>query len=215
MDTPGMDARYDADYFLRGKQTGKSLYSDYRWLPNLTVPMVEAITDHLGAEMGASFLDFGCARGYIVKALNILGFDAVGYDISDWALSNCDEAVKGLVSSKMPARKRDWVIAKDTLEHVPMYNLNAVLSSIFDAAEKGVFIVVPLAYGVGQPYVVEDYEKDVTHVIRWPIGTWVEQCHAVFDEGWEVSARYRLQGVKDNYADWPKGNAFITCRRIG
>ena len=33
-------SQYDEDYFLRGKQTGKSLYEDYRWLPELTRPMV-------------------------------------------------------------------------------------------------------------------------------------------------------------------------------
>ena len=35
-----MDASvYDADYYLRGEETKKSLYTDYRWLPDGTIPM--------------------------------------------------------------------------------------------------------------------------------------------------------------------------------
>src|ERR1019366_3070489 len=71
---------YDADYYLRGKQTGVSLYEDYRWMPELTVPMVGAIRDHLFIEQGETVLDFGCARGYIVKAFREV-FEIEAYGI--------------------------------------------------------------------------------------------------------------------------------------
>ena len=58
--------QYDADYFLRGKETGKSLYENYRWLPDLTTPMVCSIISHLGIRSGDTILDFGCA------ALNVV-----------------------------------------------------------------------------------------------------------------------------------------------
>lgn len=212
--TAATETPYNEDYFIRGKRSGVSLYENYRWLSHLTIPMCEAITDHLEAELGETFLDFGCARGYVVKALNILGFDAVGYDISDWALENCDPDVKGLVSNALPAHRRDYVIAKDTLEHVPLCDINSVLAAIADAADKAVFIVVPLSSGIGKRYVVPDYEKDVTHVIRWPMDHWLEQIHTVFGEGWKATARYRIQGVKDNYSKWQTGNGFITCRKM-
>jgi SAM-dependent methyltransferase len=212
--TTGKDCPYDADYFLRGKQTGKSLYENYRWLPTLTIPMAQRIADHCGFEMDDDILDFGCARGYLVKALQQLGYDAVGYDISKWALENADPAVRHLLSSTWPAREVDWIVAKDVLEHVELHNIGQLLKQFAGTARQGVFVVVPLSKGPGQGYVVEEYEADVTHVLRWPLDTWVGEFHDTFDHHWEISARYRIKGIKDNYADWETGNGFITCRRI-
>lgn len=215
MDTPGMDARYDEDYFLRGQQSGKSLYVNYRWLPNLTIPMANRITEHCGIQLDETILDFGCARGYLVKALKSLGFDATGYDVSEWALQHCDEEVKDLVSNEWPPQfTPDWVIAKDVLEHVPIHNITRTLQGIANAAKRGVFIVVPLAKATGQGYVVPEYEADVTHALRWPMDLWMEEILNIFDENWEVSCRYRIEGIKDNYAQFARGNGFITCRRL-
>ncbi len=74
--------QYDADYFLRGKATGKSLYEDYRWMPGLTIPMVRSMISHLGIANADMVLDFGCARGYVVRAFRELGYLAYGYDTS-------------------------------------------------------------------------------------------------------------------------------------
>src|SRR5436305_1382867 len=87
------ECQYDEDYFLRGKESGKSLYSDYRWLPELTIPMVCAMIRHLGIGPDDTVLDFGCARGYVVKAFQELGYIAYGYDTSEWAVQNADPAV--------------------------------------------------------------------------------------------------------------------------
>src|SRR3954469_1999410 len=89
--------QFDSDYFLHGKQTGKSLYEDYRWMPELTIPMVERMIAHLGIVKGDTILDFGCARGYAVRAFQQLGYDAWGIDCSGWAIENCDKAVVGRV----------------------------------------------------------------------------------------------------------------------
>lgn len=215
MENPqGMDARYDADYFLRGKATGKSLYENYRWLPDLTIPMAERITEHLGIEIDDSILDFGCARGYVVRALLELDFENVrGLDVSEWALKNCDPKVKGKLSNTWPDQV-DWIIAKDVLEHVPLNELGGILERMAAVARKGVFIVVPLSSDMSMPYIVRDYEEDVTHVIRWPLTAWVSELHAAFDHTWEISARYRVVGIKDNYSQWQRGNGFLTVRRI-
>lgn len=215
MDTPSMDARYDEDYFINGVKSKKSLYSNYRWLPKLTIPMAEHIVDHCGVEVDSTILDFGCARGYLVKALRSLGFDAYGYDVSEWALKNCDPDVKDAVSASWPSDQMfDWVIAKDVLEHVPIHAITRTIQRIASGARKGAFIVVPLAANAGLKYVVPEYEEDVTHALRWPLSMWVEEILNAFDEGWEVSARYRIEGIKDNYSQFARGNGFITCRRI-
>lgn len=205
------ESQYDSDYFLRGKQTGKSLYENYRWLPDLTIPMVKSIINHLQLSTADTILDFGCARGYMVRALRELGYYAYGYDTSEWAINNCDESVKIFVTSKLSTiqpRGFSWVIAKDVLEHIT--NVLAISDLFEQIAIKGIFVVVPLAHG--KKYDVEEYEKDVTHIWRRPLHWW---CSVFHRPGWSVEARYRIPGIKDNYSQYPTGNGFITCRRLG
>ena len=207
-----MSQHYDADYFLRGVETGKSLYKDYRWLPNLTIPMACAIGRHLKLQYGQTILDFGCARGYLVKALRAIGYKAHGVDVSEWAINNSDEEIRSYVhlAGNMPSlldNEFDWIIAKDVLEHVE--GLAATIDMLKSVARKGIFVVVPLAHG--RDYDVPEYELDVTHVHRRPLQWWVGMFHQA---GWSVEARYRIQGIKDNYAQYPTGNGFITARRL-
>ena len=205
---------YDEDYFLRGKQTGKSLYEDYRWLPELTIPMVRAITSHCNITKANRVLDFGCARGYLVKALRELGYNGYGIDVSKWAIENADEETKpylNLISNNPPllAMEFDWIIAKDVLEHIP-YVSNEI-NKLMNAAAKGVFAVVPLSMFDNSHYIIEEYEADVTHVQRRTLVTWMSMF---IRPGWSVEVAYRIPGIKDNYAQYEKGNGFITARRI-
>ncbi len=212
-------SQYDADYFLRGEDTGKSLYTDYRWMPDLTIPMVEAMIDYLGIRKGHRILDFGCARGYTVKAFRLLGYDAWGMDVSEWAIENADEETKPYLTlsagvSAVPPLKSeeyDWVIAKDVLEHVHL--VTYTIQTLMRATTQGVFAVVPLSQFNNGKYVVDDYERDVTHCQRHPLYKWVEMF---LYPGWRVEAAYRVPGVKDNYykPGWERGNGFITARRI-
>lgn len=206
--------QYDADYFLRGRQTGKSLYEDYRWLPGLTIPMVNSIINHTGIAKSDTILDFGCARGYVVRAFREMEYNAYGYDTSKWAIENADESVRDYLMDSDHicfSHNYDWIVAKDVLEHVDYIAL--VVNDLLKVARKGVFVVVPLSEWDGTEYVITEYEKDVTHVQRLSLMTWL----AMFVRpGWSVTASYRVPGVKDNWhkPEWERGNGFITARRI-
>ncbi len=209
-----MSEQFDEDYFLRGKQCGKSCYENYRWLPDLTIPMVVSILSYLKIRPIDQILDFGCARGYTVRAFREMGYDAWGIDVSEWAIRNSDEIIKQYLSctSSIPPlldRKFDWIIAKDVLEHVP--NVLDTISYLMSGASKGIFVVVPLAEVDNEKYSIRCYEKDVTHIHRFTLATWVNYF---LRPGWEVTATYRVRGVKDNYAKYPLGNGFITARRL-
>lgn len=203
---------YNEDYFLRGKESGKSLYTNYQWLPELTIPMVRAIAAHCGIQKQDRILDFGCARGYVVRAFREEGYDAWGIDISEWAIRNADDGIKPYLNwcangPCLVAKEFDWVIAKDVLEHVEA--IDETVDTLKVTASKGIFAVVPLAHG--REYDVPEYEKDVTHIHRRPLQWWVSHFHQA---GWSVEARYRVNGVKDNYAHYSTGNGFITARRL-
>jgi Methyltransferase domain len=209
---------YDEKYFLHGKEYGLSLYEDYRWLEELTIPMCKAIVAHLHLKSNDYILDFGCARGYVVKAFHMLGYKYTsGVDLSRWAIDNCDLAVKDYVTKIEPTEEYDipdlenhhWVIAKDVLEHVQ--GVETVIDNFQRHAITGIFAVVPLAYIDNDEYVVPDYEKDITHIHRLSLPTWAKMF---MKPGWAVQRMYRLPGVKDNYAAWVRGNGFITARRL-
>ena len=74
--------RYDEDYFERGIESGKSLYTNYRWIPELTIPMCSFLNEQLGIGQSENVLDFGCAKGFIVKAMRLLGRNAYGVDLN-------------------------------------------------------------------------------------------------------------------------------------
>ena len=38
---------FNEDYYERGAETGKSLYSHYRWIPELTIPMCHHIARYM------------------------------------------------------------------------------------------------------------------------------------------------------------------------
>lgn len=202
---------YDQAYFLDGKRSKKSLYENYSWMPDMTIPMVQKIIEHCGIDRDDSILDYGCARGYVVRAFRELGYQSYGVDVSQWAINNCDETVKMYVNhANYLTEQHDWIIAKDVLEHVgPVKEVAEVMMAF---AKKGIFVVVPLADAPGSPYVVPDYEKDITHLWRWPMSWWFD---VFMKEGWSVECSYRIPGVKDNYfkPGWERGNGFITARR--
>ena len=211
------DNIYDADYFLHGRKSGKSLYENYRWLPKLTIPMAQHIIDHCGIDKGANILDFGCARGYLVRAMRGLGYNAWGVDVSRWAIDNADDEARPYLTClndndlPLPISRFDWIIAKDVLEHVTF--VSRMIDDLMSVADKGVFAVVPLSRFDRQLYVIEEYEKDITHVQRWPLMVWAGMFVRV---GWSVELSYRIEGIKDNYykPGWEMGNGFITARRI-
>jgi hypothetical protein len=208
---------YDEDYYIHGRESGKSLYQDYRWVPGLTIPMAVTMINHLGIKKSHTILDHGCARGYTVKAMRCMGYLAFGVDTSKWAMENCDEAVRDWVRPewKVPV---DWIISKDTLEHVPQ--VADEIDRLMSLARYGVFAVVPLSGLDGQPYIVSEYEKDTTHIHRLTLGTWARYF---IRPGWTVTASYRVEGIKDNYfaadmhphhfPEWEHGNGFLTAIR--
>jgi hypothetical protein len=148
-----------------------------------------------------------------VKAFHHLGIKKTfGVDISEYAIKNCDAEVvdylKLIDSTKnlteQITKRYDWIICKDVLEHVEKQDLKKILID-FREMSKNVFIVVPL--GINGKYIIEEYENDITHVIREDLEWWENQIKIA---GFEISDKsYNFKGVKDNWSSFENGNAFI------
>ena len=203
---------YDADYYERGLELGISGYSNYRWIPELTIPMAHHIVRHLGIDEMSHVLDFGAAKGYITKALRLMGYNAWAYDISEYAREHADADVKScfyapdeLFDTLFPVRDTfTHVIAKDVLEHVPYQSMNRTLQDIRETMKDDglLYFLVPLA--TDGKYRVKFYERDVTHVIRKDELWWITLMQ---QNGFEiVKWSHHFMGIKDNWATHTDGN---------
>lgn len=201
---------FDHDYYERGEELGISGYSNYRWMPERTLPFCHTIAQYLDISRKDTILDYGCAKGFLTKAFCMLGYNAYGADISDYALSQVDAELKDRVMhvDNLKDKKFDWVISKDVLEHVPYENLSNVIS-LFGDLSNNAFIIVPL--GRDGKYNIPEYENDITHFIREPASWWINK----FDEGGFDLVRYsnKIDFMKDNWSHYKNGNGFFVFHK--
>jgi len=208
---------YGEAYFECGIESGLSLYQNYRWIPELTIPMAMTIIDFLEIKRGQSVLDFGCAKGYVVKALRLLGRSAFGVDSSEYAIKNVDPDVRRFCLHKSGPvyndrkigfpRLFDFCIAKDVFEHLSESELSEELYVI--PADR-IFAVIPL--GEDERYRAPANDLDVTHQICKTEQWWSEMF---MKEGWIVKdLRLQIPGIKDHYYDnYPTSHGFFTIER--
>lgn len=210
-----MKCPFDEDYFLRGIETGKSNYQNYRWLEQRTISFAKSLISVLDIQTGETVLDFGAALGFTVKALKRLGVDAWGYDISEWAVKNCDEEVKHRIHSTIQHRYYDHVFAKDVFEHIEPVILASMLPDLLAMVGKTMLIMVPLSDAKGSgKYLRKEDNLDATHIIRWPLELWmsfVQGC--VNGEQFTVSGSWHVPGLKPTSLSYMKSCGFVLLRK--
>jgi cyclopropane fatty-acyl-phospholipid synthase-like methyltransferase len=221
MDQLNLVHKYDHDYFECGVVTGVSGYLNYRWMPELTIRMAHHLIEHLAIERGQTILDFGCAKGFLVKAFRILDYQAFGADVSNYAISNADGDVRaycrriyGCDDPVLFNRNYDWMIAKDVFEHIVEPDLRVLLTEAKVKVGK-MFVVVPLAADDHSgEYIVPEYNRDATHVVAKSSGWW----QGFFEDlGWKTEMfATEMMGVKENWTSkWDDGNGFFILENDG
>jgi SAM-dependent methyltransferase len=195
---------FNLDYYEHGVTTRTSGYENYKYMP--TRSFEEAIELNKMFPQG-TFLDVGCAKGYLVHSLRQLGREAFGEDISDYALYNSHPRVRNFVS-KPTTKIYDNVICKDVPEHIPEADVPKFLSGIASRCYEALF-VIPL--GDNDKFRIREYEIDVTHVTKKDEDWWIDQMR---DAGLELTdfsytmGRMKEKWVPINY----HGNGFFKVR---
>ena len=204
---------YNENYYECGIESGKSRYQNYRWMPEATMAMAMVIIDEMEIKPHHTILDYGCAKGYLVKALRLLHRQAWGVDISEYAISKVDKEINGycttiskLGKSEIPL-KFDYCIAKDVFEHIPEEELRQLLKSL--AADK-MLVVVPL--GKDGEYIAPANRLDITHVICQDKKWWKDLFE---DTGWKIiRVQSLLKGIKESYRElYPDAHGFYVLER--
>jgi len=207
---------YNQDYYERGVQLGISGYSNYRWLPELTIPMCQTIIKKLDIQKGDTILDYGCAKGYLVKAFNHLGYDCCGADLSNYAIESSDSSIRHKLyliehEHTISSIKKyfNFVISKDVFEHIEPSVLNSVVSELSKVC-KTLYVIIPL--GDGTRYIIPEYEKDITHIVREDENWWSDMF---MKNGFIIKEfSHRVPGIKDNWSHYPKGNGFFVLESV-
>tara|TARA_B100000787_G_scaffold40901_1_gene28999 strand:- start:1587 stop:2243 length:657 start_codon:yes stop_codon:yes gene_type:complete len=212
-----MKIKYDKDYYENGLAKGLSCYENYRWIPELTYPMAHAICNSLKIKSNDKVLEYGCAHGFLVKALNDFKIDAYGVDISSYALSKVDVEIKKKTSllkgnniknslKKMKIKfKFDHIISKDVFEHIEPKDLKKILREM-STLTRELFVVVPLG-DIGK-YRIASYAEDKTHIIAESENWWKK---LFIENKFKIkSFSYNIEGIKDKWYNVnTKGNGFF------
>lgn len=206
---------FNEDYFERGPQTGVSGYENYRWIPDLTFPAVHDMIKHVGLELDDRVLDFGCAKGFYVKAMKLFGYDAWGCDISSYAIDEVDSAVRKrcrLMESPTHfpfERNFDLVYAKDVFEHLTPEQALFWAELLRQRSER-LFLAIPL--GENGKYRIPSYENDATHIIREDENWWNNLFESA---GWQIEKfDHRMGHLKQHWLEaHPRGNGFWILKK--
>jgi len=193
---------FDEDYFEKGKISGKSWYMNYRWLPERSTTEAKAIIDYLQLNENHKILDFGCAKGFLVKALRMQNIETEGCDISDYALSFAPGGCwNSSIEKNWENKKYTHVIVKDVFEHLTPVQLFEILNKISKVSSK-ILCIVPI--GDNGVYRIPEYHCDISHIIAENEEWWKGK----FEEGeWNIITECEhIPGLKDNWYHVPNGN---------
>jgi SAM-dependent methyltransferase len=114
-----------------------------------------------------SVLDAGCAIGLLVEALRERGVEAMGIDLSSYAIEHVHETVRaycqhGSIADEFP-RRYDVIISIEVLEHMPAREAEAAIANFCRHTDDVIFSSSPSDY------------KEPTHVNVHPPGYWASE----------------------------------------
>lgn len=201
-----MTEKFDETYFERGVEARVSGYENYHWRPEYVLPLANWLKNRFHK---VTYLDYGCAKGFLVKALRLLDCEAYGYDISTYAVENAEPDVKVHLLNYWMVNKYDVIICKDVLEHINKDKLYELIDKFYKVSEY-VVVIVPL--GDNGKFRIREYELDVTHVTKEDEVFWIN----LFNEHNFVCEEfyYSIDGIKDNWTkNFPYGNGIFIFKR--
>ena len=138
--------QFGKDYFDGERQYGYGGYKyDGRWRP-----FAEKLIDHYGLITGDKVLDIGCAKGFLVHDFRqaLPGLEAVGLDISEYAVANAMPDVKPFLrvgtaaELPYPDHHFDLVVSVNTLHNLYLPDLFKALREIERVGRRHKFIVM-------------------------------------------------------------------------
>ena len=141
--------RFGEEYWDGPRHLGYGGYKyDGRWRP-----VAEAMAKHYGLKPGASILDVGCGKGFLLYEFTqvVPGAQIAGIDVSRYGIDHAKEEVRpflkvgNAVKLPYPDRAFDFVYSVNTLHNLYNYEISAALKEI-ERVSRGSRHVIVEAY---------------------------------------------------------------------
>jgi hypothetical protein len=184
---------YDADYFEYGLTS--NWYRGYGWdqvggvFRDAAAYLVEMFPD------AESFLDAGCAKGFLVRCLRDAGRTCWGVDHSPWAIAHADAVAKPFlieagVDEFVFDRTVDVLVAFDLLSELTEEQAVSLLRRARSWTTTAILAVIPSFESAAEEaaYRAQD-NRDRTHITMRTRAWWHERFIAT---GWRQDALQRL-----------------------
>ena len=132
----GVARRYDRDYWDGDRRFG---YGGYRYIPGRWKPVAETLITRYSLNPGSRVLDAGCGKGYLLYEMTLIepDLEIIGFDISEYALSNAKEEVRDQLfqhdlRASFPFEEGDFdlVISLGCVHNLPIRSVVKCLSEI-------------------------------------------------------------------------------------
>lgn len=125
-------------------------YGGYRYIEGRWEKVARALIDHYHLKPGDKVLDVGCGKGFLLYDFTkvLPGLDVYGLDISEYAIANAKEEIKGRLqvgnATSLPYADHsfDLVISITTLHNLHNYDLEKALREIERVGKKNKYVCV-------------------------------------------------------------------------
>ena len=182
---------YDADYFEHGLTSNWA--NGYSW-SRFSGLFAETARFLAESFPDATFLDAGCGKGFLVRALRAIGRECWGFDHSPWAIGHAETAAQPFVrlarAEELTASDPvDVTVALDLLSHLTEAQAEAFLIAARACTRQAIFAVINTPASSALPAVFDINDRDRSHVTLKPREWW----HALFlRAGWRQDPLQRL-----------------------
>jgi hypothetical protein len=136
------------------------------------------ILDHYRSPNSAEFrlCEIGCAKGFLLYEFWRLGVNITGYDLSEYAISNCKQEIRNYLFRKSASSKfaetdkyYDLLICKEMLPHCPPSELNLIICEM-TRISKHVLLYIQCPVDESSAHLFLDW--DPTHKTTWTSSEW-------------------------------------------
>jgi ADP-heptose:LPS heptosyltransferase/2-polyprenyl-3-methyl-5-hydroxy-6-metoxy-1,4-benzoquinol methylase/glycosyltransferase involved in cell wall biosynthesis len=183
---------YDEEYFETGRKSN--------WTQGYTWSLFSGVFRETAAfltEMfpeASSYLDIGCAKGFLVRTLRDCGKEGWGVDHSPWAIERAEESVKPFVTLANVDevrfdRRFDLLLAFEVLEELTDAQIVSFLSRARAWTEMAIFATIPSFHTAEEETRYWKDNNDLSHVTMRSREWW----HEMFlSTGWRQDPLHRV-----------------------
>jgi len=183
---------YDEDYFETGVKSN--------WTEGYTWPLFSGLFTETASFLtgifrdAESFLDIGCAKGFLVRTLREQGKDCWGFDASRWAIEHAEGCVRtfvtlGGVDDVEYDRQFDVLLAFETFEHLTESQTRAFLTRARAWTRQAMFATIPSFDTEEEERLYRSDDEDLSH-ITMRSREWWKQLFA--ETGWRQDPLHRI-----------------------